>query len=81
MTKHDHGRHDNKTNKKTQFTDKVKTILYDIGNYLILSVPLLAEIRLGSSRALSFIKIWHYLARAEIKGDYLEFGVWRGALR
>ncbi len=45
---------------------------------LLLSVPKLPELRIGNSKILSFIRAWHYLYGAEIRGDYLEFGVFEG---
>jgi hypothetical protein len=45
---------------------------------LIVAIPKLSEARLGSSKAVEFLRIWHFLARAQVFGDYLEFGVFSG---
>ncbi len=45
---------------------------------LCLAVPYLSEGRLATSRVLAFLRVWHYLSRNKIEGDYLEFGVWEG---
>jgi len=45
---------------------------------LCLAVPYLSEGRLATSKVLAFLKVWHYLSRNQIEGDYLEFGVWEG---
>lgn len=45
---------------------------------LLLDLPFLAQMRLASSKSLAFLRAWHYLKRAKIEGDYLEFGVWQG---
>lgn len=45
----------------------------------VLAAPKLSEIRLASDRTLAMLKAWHYIARARIEGDYLEFGVFDGS--
>jgi hypothetical protein len=45
---------------------------------LCLAVPYLSEGRLAMSKVLAFLRVWHYLSRNKIEGDYLEFGVWQG---
>ena len=44
----------------------------------LVALPNLSEARLASSKAVQFLRVWHYLNRAGIVGDYLEFGVHRG---
>lgn len=57
---------------------QMKSILQHALESLLLHIPALSEARLGSSRVLSFLRAWHYLHRSGVRGDYLEFGVWRG---
>lgn len=45
---------------------------------LLLRLPRLSETRSISSRVLAFLKVWNYMARAKVSGDYLEFGVFEG---
>lgn len=45
---------------------------------VVLAVPGLSQARLGADRALAFLRAWHYLHRAGVRGDYLEFGVYEG---
>ena len=47
-------------------------------NY-VLSFPFLSEHRLAKDLIYEFLRVWHYLSRANIRGDYLEFGVYEGA--
>ena len=44
----------------------------------LLCIPKLSEMRLVSSKTMAFLRVWHYISRAKIKGDYLEFGVYEG---
>jgi hypothetical protein len=43
-----------------------------------LALPMLAERRLVGEKVRAFVRAWHYLSRAKIRGDYLEFGVYQG---
>ena len=45
---------------------------------LLLHVPKLPELRIGNSKIFSFLRAWHYLDGAGVRGDYLEFGVFEG---
>jgi O-methyltransferase len=45
---------------------------------LVLRIPKLPELRIGNSKIFSFIRAWHYLEGAGVRGDYLEFGVFEG---
>ena len=45
---------------------------------LLIFIPKLPELRIGNSKVLSFIRAWHYLEGAGVRGDYLEFGVFEG---
>lgn len=51
---------------------------YAVYQSLMMSVPKLSEGRLATERTLAFLKAWHYISRARIQGDYLEFGVFEG---
>jgi hypothetical protein len=46
---------------------------------LLLRIPRLPELRIGNSKVFSFLRAWHYLEGAGVRGDYLEFGVFEGA--
>lgn len=43
-----------------------------------MKLPLLSEVRLGKDRVMAFLRAWHFVHRAKIPGDYLEFGVMDG---
>ena len=45
---------------------------------LLLHFPKLPELRIGNSKIFSFLRAWHYLEGAGVRGDYLEFGVFEG---
>jgi hypothetical protein len=45
---------------------------------LLLSIPKLPELSIGNSKVLAFLRAWHYLHGAGVRGDYLEFGVFEG---
>jgi len=45
---------------------------------LLLGLPQLPRLQLGNSKVLSFLRAWHYLEGAGVRGDYLEFGVYEG---
>ncbi len=45
---------------------------------LLIFIPKLPELRIGNSKVLSFVRAWHYLEGAGVRGDYLEFGVFEG---
>ena len=62
----------------TSVPPKVFRVLHAALQGLILKIPKLSEARLASDRTLAFLKAWHYIARAKVEGDYLEFGVFEG---
>ena len=45
---------------------------------LLLGIPKLPELSIGNSKVLGFLRAWHYLHGAGVRGDYLEFGVFEG---
>lgn len=45
---------------------------------LLLCIPKLPELSIGNSKVLAFLRAWHYLHGAGVRGDYLEFGVFEG---
>lgn len=53
-------------------------VLHSLFQSLILSLPKVSEGRLALDRTMAFLKAWHYISRAKIEGDYLEFGVFEG---
>ncbi len=55
-----------------------KLVLYRICQRAMLRIPVLSEMRLASDKVMEFLRVWHYLARAKVDGDYLEFGVLDG---
>ncbi|HKV40106.1 MAG TPA: TylF/MycF/NovP-related O-methyltransferase [Blastocatellia bacterium] len=46
---------------------------------IVLRFPKLSEGRVGVSKVMEYLRVWHYVHHAKITGDYLEFGVFRGA--
>ena len=44
----------------------------------MLAKPFDAELALAAERTRAFVRAWHYLQRAKVRGDYLEFGVYQG---
>ncbi len=65
-------------NKNRQLAKNWRNRLESWGQRALLSIPLLSEIRLGKDRVMAFLRAWHYVSRAKIEGDYLEFGVMEG---
>jgi hypothetical protein len=55
-----------------------KQALYRICQRAMLRIPVLSEMRLAGDKVMGFLRVWHYLARAKVHGDYLEFGVLDG---
>lgn len=55
-----------------------KAWLHELFQKALLTVPALAEMRLAAGKVAAYLRAWHYLARAGVRGDYLEFGVYRG---
>lgn len=52
--------------------------LYRLYQRAVLRIPALSELRLANDKIMEFLRVWHYLARAKVTGDYLEFGVLDG---
>jgi len=57
---------------------KANLVLYRLYQRMMLKLPVLSEMRLATDKVMAFLRVWHYLARAEVGGDYLEFGVFEG---
>jgi O-methyltransferase len=57
---------------------RLRTAIFSVCQDLLVRVPLASEMRLGADRVLAFLRAWHYLYRAKVAGDYLEFGVAEG---
>jgi O-methyltransferase len=55
-----------------------KRWLHWVFQNLLLLIPRLSEMRLATNKVMEFMRVWHYLSRAKITGDYLEFGVFEG---
>jgi hypothetical protein len=55
-----------------------RLVLYRVYQRAMLKIPVLSELRLASDKVMEFLRAWHYLARAQVSGDYLEFGVFEG---
>lgn len=55
-----------------------RLVLYRLYQRAMLTIPVLSELRLASDKVMAFLRVWHYLARARVDGDYLEFGVFEG---
>lgn len=60
-------------------TISMRSALHRLLQDLVLAIPRLSEMRLSVSRTAAFLRVWHYVSRAGVSGDYLEFGVWEGA--
>jgi hypothetical protein len=58
--------------------ETIKSVYQVVLQNLILMLPKISETRLAANKTMAFLKAWHYLSRAGITGDYLEFGVFRG---
>ena len=44
----------------------------------LFAIPELPKVLTELDKAVAFVQVWHYLHRAQVPGDYLEFGVFRG---
>lgn len=55
-----------------------RLVLYRLYQRAVLRIPVLSELRLANDKIMEFLRVWHYLARARVSGDYLEFGVLDG---
>jgi len=58
--------------------ERLKGALHFQYQSLLLAKPFSAELALVSEKTRSFVRAWHYLSRAGVTGDYLEFGVYEG---
>ena len=58
--------------------ERLKGTLHLFYQNLVLAKPFSAELALASEKTRSFVRAWHYLSRAGVRGDYLEFGVYQG---
>ncbi|SRR5665213_1713960 len=56
----------------------IKRFFHRIFQNFLMSFPALSEISLAKSKVVNFLRVWHYLSRAKVSGDYLEFGVFEG---
>lgn len=44
----------------------------------LLHLPKIPQISIETSKTFQFIRVWNFLFAAKVRGDYLEFGVYRG---
>ena len=66
----------------TYFANPVQEALRWIGRQALLkaffAIPELPKVLTELDTMAAFVQVWHYLRRAQVPGDYLEFGVFRG---
>lgn len=56
-----------------------KAFLMNLFERAILKIPYLTELfNQSTSKLFGLLAGWHFITRAEVEGDYLEFGVFRG---
>lgn len=65
-------------NQTQTFKDRLALLVHRIYQRLLLAVPKASEFRLAREKTYSFLRAWHYLYKAKVHGDYLEFGVYEG---
>ena len=66
----------------TYFANPVQEALRWLGRQALLkaffAIPELPKVLTELDTMVAFLQVWHYLHRAQVPGDYLEFGVFRG---
>lgn len=59
-------------------TNSIKQRLGRLYQNCLVGVPGLTQLDMARDRVRQFLRVWHYLSRTTLKGDYLEFGVFEG---